>query len=113
MTLLPSCDGDLTDLQGQRFTDTARDLAGDDTSLKSSVLLMGANHNYFNTVWSPGVGPAPAADDWTGPAWRECGHRFWPRRPTMLPSPRKKQLLLLDVGHASSSPDSRILFVIQ
>jgi dienelactone hydrolase len=73
VTLLPFCDGDITDLQGQRFADTARDLAADDTSLKSSVLVMGANHNYFNTVWSPGAGPAPAADDWTGPKRRECG----------------------------------------
>ena len=37
MTVLPYCDGDVFDLQGQRFTDSARDLADDDTSLKSSV----------------------------------------------------------------------------
>ena len=48
VTMLPYCDGDVFDLQGQRFTDTARDLTTDDTSLKSSVLVMGANHNYFN-----------------------------------------------------------------
>lgn len=75
VTLLPFCDGDLSDLQGQRFTDTARDLTRDDTSFKSSVLVMGANHNYFNTVWSPSGNPVPAGDDWAGPARRECGTR--------------------------------------
>ncbi|HYF72483.1 MAG TPA: hypothetical protein VD864_06660, partial [Nocardioides sp.] len=48
VTLLPFCDGDVSDLQGQKFTDTARDLTTGDTSLKSSVMVMGANHNYFN-----------------------------------------------------------------
>ena len=52
--MLPFCDGDVCDLQGQRFTDTARDLTTGDTSLKSSVLVMGANHNFFNTEWTPG-----------------------------------------------------------
>lgn len=75
VTLLPFCDGDLSDLQGQRFTDTARDLTADDTALRSSVLVMGANHNFFNSVWSPGVGPAPAGDDWSGAPRRECGSR--------------------------------------
>ena len=59
VTLLPYCDGDVSDLQGQKFTDNARDLAAGDTSLKSSVLVMGANHNYFNTEWTPGIRPAP------------------------------------------------------
>ncbi len=66
VTVLPYCDGDVFDLQGQRFTDSARDLAADDTSLKSSVLVMGANHNFFNTEWTPGIAQAPAWDDWGG-----------------------------------------------
>ncbi len=73
VTLLPFCDGDVSDLQGQRFTDTARDLTGDDTSLKSSVLVMGANHNFFNTEWTPGIAQAPASDDWYGGAESACG----------------------------------------
>ncbi len=64
VTVLPYCDGDVFDLQGQRFTDSSRDLADDDTSLKSSVMVMGANHNYFNTEWTPGIAQAPAWDDW-------------------------------------------------
>jgi len=64
VTVLPYCDGDVSDLQGQRFTDSARDLTGDDTSLKSSVMVLGANHNFFNTEWTPGIAAAPAWDDW-------------------------------------------------
>ncbi|MCH1865058.1 hypothetical protein [Nocardioides sp. CFH 31398] len=67
VTVLPYCDGDVYDLQGQRFTDSSRDLGlGDDTSLKSSVLVQGANHNFFNTEWTPGIAVAPAIDDWFG-----------------------------------------------
>ncbi len=73
VTMLPYCDGDVIDLQGQRFTDTARDLTTDDTSLKSSVMVMGANHNFFNTEWTPGVAAAPASDDWFGPEDAACG----------------------------------------
>ncbi|WP_340537088.1 hypothetical protein [Nocardioides sp. GXZ039] len=74
-TVLPYCDGDVSDIQGQRFTDTNRDVAADDNSLKSSVLVMGANHNYFNTEWTPGTAVAPAFDDWGGKATEPCGRR--------------------------------------
>ncbi len=73
VTLLPYCDGDVIDLQGQRFTDTARDLSVRDTALKSSVMVMGANHNFFNTEWTPGIAAAPAFDDWFGPEAGACG----------------------------------------
>ncbi len=73
VTLLPFCDGDVSDLEGQRFTDVSRDLTTGDTSLKSSVLVMGANHNFFNTEWTPGLAAAPAWDDWYGPERGECG----------------------------------------
>jgi hypothetical protein len=63
VTLLPYCDGDVVDLQGQSYTDLARDLTGDDTALHSSVLVMGANHNFFNTEWTPGISRAPSLDD--------------------------------------------------
>jgi dienelactone hydrolase len=66
VTVLPYCDGDVSDLQGQRFTDSARDLTTNDTSLKSSVMVLGANHNFFNTEWTPGIAQAPSWDDWYG-----------------------------------------------
>jgi dienelactone hydrolase len=75
VTLLPYCDGDVSDLQGQRFTDLARDLTVDDTAFRSSVLVMGANHNFFNTEWTPATAHAAAGDDWYGSADRTCGRR--------------------------------------
>ena len=68
VTVLPYCDGDVSDLQGQRFTDSARDLAADDTSLKSSVMVLGANHNFFNTEWTPGIAQAPVVGRLVRPA---------------------------------------------
>ena len=73
VTLLPYCDGDVFDLQGQGYTDDSRDLTSDDTSLKSSVLVMGANHNFFNTEWTPGIAVAPAWDDWGDEGSGLCG----------------------------------------
>ena len=75
VTVLPYCDGDVSDLQGQRFTDVARDLAPGDDSLKSSVMVMGANHNFFNTEWTPSTAVAPSWDDWGGDADDACGRR--------------------------------------
>jgi hypothetical protein len=66
VTVLPSCDGDVIDLQGQGYTDLALGLATDDTAMKSSILVVGANHNFFNTEWTPGIAAAPAFDDWGG-----------------------------------------------
>ena len=58
VTVLSSCDGDVVDLQGQTYTDATAGLAAGDTSLHSSVMLVGANHDWFNSEWK--------ADDWTG-----------------------------------------------
>jgi dienelactone hydrolase len=73
VTLLPYCDGDVSDLQGQKFTDMARDVVKNDPVLHSSVMMLGANHNFFNTEWTPGVAVAPSFDDWFGPPNRSCG----------------------------------------
>ncbi len=53
-TLLPYCDGDVENLMGAYVYDASR-LAG--TGPRFQILAMGANHNYFNTVWT--------SDDWT------------------------------------------------
>jgi hypothetical protein len=63
VTLLPGCDGDVSDLQGQMYVDTAARSAGRGTALHSAVYLVGANHNYFNSEWTPGQAEAPAFDD--------------------------------------------------
>jgi hypothetical protein len=72
VTVLPYCDGDVSDLQGQNFTDDGRDL-GLGLAFHSSVLVMGANHNFFNTEWTPGISAAPSFDDWFGGKTRVCG----------------------------------------
>lgn len=73
VTVLPSCDGDVSDLQGQQFTDVSRDLLADDTSMKSSVMVVGANHNFFNTEWTPGSSTAPSDDDMSADPKQLCG----------------------------------------
>lgn len=64
MVLLPRCDGDVSDLQGQLYVDGARDLYTGDEALRSAVMVLGANHNFFNAEWTPGLAAAPAEDDW-------------------------------------------------
>lgn len=51
-TILPYCDGDLQQLPGQAYQDDSR-YAFPDSVLRSSILLMGGNHNFFNEMWSP------------------------------------------------------------
>jgi len=63
--LLPYCDGDVNDLQGVHFYDDARYNVPGDLSPKHYLLVMGANHNFYNTVWSPSSGVVGSANDWT------------------------------------------------
>jgi Calx-beta domain len=64
--VLPYCDGDVYDLQGQHFYDDSEYAASTDRAPRSTVLVMGANHNFFNTEWTPGRSEAPSWDDWFG-----------------------------------------------
>ncbi|WP_425473747.1 hypothetical protein [Streptomyces tailanensis] len=64
MTILPGCDGDMPDLQGEAYVDGTRGVSRG-TALHSAVYMVGANHNYFNTEWTPGQAAAPAEDDFT------------------------------------------------
>jgi pimeloyl-ACP methyl ester carboxylesterase len=70
--ILPFCDGDVADLQGQQYVDIGRDLTRD-RALRASVMAMGTNHNYYNTEWTPGLSKSPAWDDWFDPADPQCG----------------------------------------
>jgi hypothetical protein len=65
-TLLPYCDGDVSDQQGQHFYADSRTAFADNVQ-RSNIWVMGADHDYFNAMWTP---PYPnAADDWgTTPA---------------------------------------------
>jgi hypothetical protein len=62
--ILPYCDGDVSDLQGQQYIDDSRDLTKGNRALRAAVMVLGTNHNYFNTEWTPGLAAAPADDDW-------------------------------------------------
>ncbi|TCO65263.1 alpha/beta hydrolase family protein [Actinocrispum wychmicini] len=62
VTLLPACDGDVSDLQGQQYADAARGVSRG-TALHSVLYVNGANHNFFNSEWTPGVAVAPSVDD--------------------------------------------------
>lgn len=64
MNIAPYCDGDVSDLQGVHFYDDVRYNDTTDTAPKHSVLMMGANHNFYNTVWTPGSYIAGTSDDW-------------------------------------------------
>ena len=70
--MLPYCDGDVSDLQGMHFFDDARYKVIGDPSPKGTVTVMGANHNFFNTVWSPGGGYPGGFDDGSA----ECAGRL-------------------------------------
>ena len=62
--MLPYCDGDVSDLQGVHFYDDARYNVPGDLSPKHYELVMGANHNFYNTIWTPSSGVPGAINDW-------------------------------------------------
>ncbi|MGW7054200.1 hypothetical protein [Streptomyces sp. NPDC054887] len=65
-TILPGCDGDVSDLQGEIYVDGTRGVSRG-AALHSAVYMVGANHNFFNSEWTPGQAKAPADDDfWPG-----------------------------------------------
>ncbi|MFI9005651.1 hypothetical protein ACIGNX_00270 [Actinosynnema sp. NPDC053489] len=70
VAILPGCDGDVSDLQGQLTVDATRGVSRG-TALHSALYFVGANHNYFNTEWTPGQAQAPAADDFPA-SWTDA-----------------------------------------
>ncbi|MBM7859373.1 alpha/beta hydrolase family protein [Lentzea nigeriaca] len=64
VTFLPGCDGDVSDLQGQMFVDQTRGISRG-AALHSALYVVGANHNFFNSEWTPGQAEAPAFDDFS------------------------------------------------
>ncbi|WP_406197863.1 hypothetical protein OG920_24265 [Streptomyces europaeiscabiei] len=64
VSILPGCDGDVIDLQGEYYVDGTRGVSRG-KALHSAVYMTGANHNYFNSEWTPGQAAAPADDDFS------------------------------------------------
>ena len=77
LDIAPYCDGDVNDLQGLHFYDNCRYTDSTDEMAKHTILMMGANHDFFNTVWTPGSYIAGGADDWGDYGWSDsdpqCG----------------------------------------
>lgn len=51
MTILPWCDGDVSNLQGARFFERSQYINGDDPFPRVQSSQLGAIHNWYNTVW--------------------------------------------------------------
>lgn len=64
VTILPGCDGDVSDLQGELYVDGTRGVSRG-TALHGAVYMVGANHNFFNSEWTPGQSKAPSVDDFS------------------------------------------------
>ncbi|MEI6333493.1 MAG: hypothetical protein WCS87_02940 [Methylococcaceae bacterium] len=71
------CDGDVIDL-GFRYFDDARYASTTDNAPRHTILVMGANHNYFNTVWT---------DEPSNPAGYG-GWDDWKNNPSAAPDPQ-------------------------
>jgi len=75
--VLPYCDGDVSDVEGQKFYDDTRYSVTGDAAPRSTIMVLGANHNFFNTEWTPGQSEAPSVDDWFGEDKESpCGAKY-------------------------------------
>jgi hypothetical protein len=63
---LPYCDGDVKTLEGVHYYDDSRYNVAGDPAAKHAFLVMGADHNFYNTIWTPGALPGGGSDDWVG-----------------------------------------------
>ncbi|MFI9761684.1 alpha/beta hydrolase family protein [Streptomyces sp. NPDC051963] len=92
VTILPGCDGDVSDLQGEVYVDGTRSVSRG-TALHSAVYVVGANHNFFNSEWTPGQAQAPANDD------------FWDdeEQPDKVCSPGTRTRLTADQQHKAGA----------
>lgn len=73
----PYCDASVDDLNGLLFYDHARYRDFARGNWNTYGVFLGANHNYFNTIWSPSGGSLVRDDDWvehSGEIRREDPH---------------------------------------
>jgi hypothetical protein len=86
MMFVGGCDGDVNQ-EGQMYVDATRGVSTG-AALHSALYVIGANHNFYNTEWTPGQSAAPSSDDWWRGADDEvCG----PGRPTRLTAAQQHQ----------------------
>ncbi|QND51493.1 hypothetical protein HB779_05965 [Phyllobacterium sp. 628] len=79
--LLPSCDGDVFNLHGASTYDRNRFGRAGDTAPRYQIMVNGANHNDYNTIWTKD----DFADAWWGKA---AGPAYCYRRPDQKDSIR-------------------------
>ncbi|TCC00337.1 hypothetical protein E0H26_01145 [Micromonospora zingiberis] len=91
VTILPGCDGDVYDLPGQLYVDGTRGVSRS-RALRSALYVVGANHNFFNTEWTPGQSVAPSEDDFLWSSGGEHDPVCSPGTPTRL-TPAQQQNL--------------------
>ncbi|MEU1408606.1 hypothetical protein ABZ471_41085 [Streptomyces sp. NPDC005728] len=91
-TILPGCDGDVSDLQGEVYVDGTRAVSRG-SALHSAVYVIGANHNFFNSEWTPGQATAPAEDDFSDD----------PQQPDKVCGKRATTRLTADQQHRAGS----------
>jgi hypothetical protein len=53
VTILPGCDGEVDNLEGEMYVDATRGVSRG-IALHSALFVIGANHRYFNSFWEPG-----------------------------------------------------------
>jgi len=109
-TILPICDGDIEDLQGQTYVlDGSRDIAPLE-ALWSAVIAVGCNHNYyFNTEWTPGLAQAPANDDWWDSSDSRCGSKNRKERLTAAEQQKVGSAYTLALVRLAVKKDSKML----
>jgi large repetitive protein len=64
MTILPTCDGDVSNMQGARMFERSQYINGNDPFPKIQVTHLGGIHNWYNTVWyADGSADGQASND--------------------------------------------------
>lgn len=93
LNIAPYCDGDVSDLQGVHFYDDARYNVVTDEAPKYNILMLGANHNFFNTVWTPNIYVGGGADDWEDYGYTPTDAQCGTKKATRLDTTKQKAAL--------------------
>ena len=67
LSILPACDGDVSNLQGARFFERSQYAQPGDPFPKIQMYVLGTNHNFFNTVWAADNDDSSSNDAACGP----------------------------------------------
>lgn len=62
---LPYCDGDVADLSGAYYFDDVRLAVPGRPVSRYRFVDLGANHNFYNTLWTPNIFAPGSSDDWS------------------------------------------------